>query len=39
LGEFQPSGDGTVPFSCNGEVDFNSAGDTVIYAVTEGDIW
>mmetsp|Transcript_13067 Transcript_13067/g.23681 ORF Transcript_13067/g.23681 Transcript_13067/m.23681 type:complete len:511 (-) Transcript_13067:207-1739(-) len=37
LGEFQPSGDGTVPFSCNGEVDFNSAGDTVIYAVTEGD--
>lgn len=37
--QFQPSGDGTTPFFCTGEVSFNSAGDTVIYAVTEGDTW
>jgi hypothetical protein len=39
LGTFQPPGDGTVPFTCNGEVSFNSVGDTIIYAVSEGDSW
>jgi hypothetical protein len=36
---FQPSGNGTVPFTCNGEVSFSTTddGSTVIYAVTEGD--
>jgi WD40 repeat protein len=36
---FQPTGDGTVPFSCNGEIDFSSDGNSLIYAVTEGDTW
>jgi hypothetical protein len=35
----QSTGDFTAPFSCNGEVDFNSAGDTIIYAVSGGDSW
>jgi len=36
---FQPTGDGTVPFSNNSEVDFLSDGSTFIYAVMEGDNW
>lgn len=36
---FQPTGDGTVPFLCNGEVSFAVDMSSVIYAVTEGDIW
>lgn len=36
---FQPTGDGTIPFSCNGEASFAADGSSVIYAVTEGDVW
>jgi len=36
---FQPTGDGTVPFSCNGEVSFATDASSIIYAVTEGDFW
>ena len=36
---FQPTGDGTIPFSCNGEVSFAADGSSIIYAVTEGDSW
>lgn len=36
---FQPTGDGTVPFTCNGEVSFSVDETSVIYAVTEGDNW
>jgi hypothetical protein len=35
---FQPTGDGTIPFSCNGEASFAADGSSVIYAVTEGDV-
>ena len=34
-----PAGDGTVPFSCNGEVSFSSDGSSVVVAITEGDSW
>lgn len=36
---FQPTGDGTVPFSCTGEVSFAADATSFVYAVTEGEIW